>query len=327
MNIFINRKAVSGPWGGENSFMGALCKDLKNNGHTIVTTLDNKIDIALINALTLIDINTVKTLHSRNIPIIHRKVGFIVSGSEEIRAVHNGVVEGDRRQIEFSPYIRHSVFQSQYSYDFFTREGFEGPHSIIHNGVDEKKFNLNNRSLFGLKEEPRRFWDGKEPFKILIVSWSNDKNKGFHYYEEIDKQLAGREDVKFTFAGRRPEGLEFKNIKTYPPQNHKKLANLYRSHHALLFLGREETCSNTILEGINCGLPIIFHNSGASPETAGPYGTVFGNDIFSCIETIQRNYLDIVKNIPNNPYKISQVAPKYRKIIDDVYREWREEHS
>ena len=51
--IFINRKAVKGPWGGENSFMGALCKFLEKN-YELTTNIDSNFNLALINALTLI---------------------------------------------------------------------------------------------------------------------------------------------------------------------------------------------------------------------------------------------------------------------------------
>ena len=70
--IFINRKRVTGPWGGENSFMGALCKVLQNK-YEITTDINSKYNIALINALTLISSSDIEYIYSKGIPIIHRK--------------------------------------------------------------------------------------------------------------------------------------------------------------------------------------------------------------------------------------------------------------
>ena len=57
--IFINRKVVKGPWGGENSFMGALCKFLEKN-YELTTDIDSNFNLALINALTLINYEDIK---------------------------------------------------------------------------------------------------------------------------------------------------------------------------------------------------------------------------------------------------------------------------
>lgn len=320
--IYVNRKAVKGPWGGENSFMGALCGWLEQQGYSIVTNRDARIDLALLNALTQIDIEWVRELYSRNVPIIHRKVGFIVSGSKEIRAVDDqGIVEGDRRQIAFSPYIRHSVFQSHYSEETFRRQGFEGPATVIYNGVNETKFNRNYRRFWGLKTSPRDWWRPGLPFNVLIVSWSNDPAKGFADYQAVDRVIPSMQNVSFTFAGRRPEGVQFQNIRSLPPQNHKKLANLYRDHHALLFLGRHETCSNTILEAMNCGLPVIFHPSGSNAETAGPAGIAWSGDIQQDILDLQQKYDQAIKTLDSLPYRISVVGPKYRDLIEQVLAE------
>ncbi|RED44285.1 glycosyltransferase [Aestuariispira insulae] len=322
MKIFINRKVIRGPWGGANSFLVALGRWLEKHGHIVTNKINEDFDIALLNALTLeLNLETVKKIYDRGIPIIHRKTGMVVSGSPEIRAMRDGVVEGDRRQIAFSPYVKHSIFQSQYSRDFFTQEGFSGEATVIRNGVDENIFNLFHPRWFGLKHEKRNYWDGKNPLKVLAVSWSCDPAKGFELYQKIDKEIAGRIDVQVTFVGRLPEGVMFENIPTNRPLPHRKLAEFYRSNHVLLFLGREETCSNTILEGMNCGLPVIFHPSGSSPENVGENGVAYEGNFFHCLESIKKNYHDMVERLEHNPYRISLVGPQYEDVLKRVYQE------
>ena len=56
---------VKGPWGGENSFMGALCKFLEN--YEITTDIDSNFNLALINALTLINYEDIKKIYKRDV--------------------------------------------------------------------------------------------------------------------------------------------------------------------------------------------------------------------------------------------------------------------
>lgn len=318
MRILVNRKAVRGPWGGENSFMGALCGWLESQGHSIVTDPDDRADIALLNALTLIDLDHVRRIADRGIPIVHRKTGFTCRGSDELRAVTNGIVEGDRRQIAFGPYVGCSVFQSRYSRDLFVQQGFQGPHVIIHNGVDEAKFGQVETRLFGLRKARRRFWTPGTPIKVLTVSWSPDASKGFDDLVAIDRGLDAGRDVEYRFVGRLADGVRFRNIAMLPPQSHRRLARTYRCHHVLVFLGRHESCSNTILEAINCGLPIIYHPSGANPETAGPYGVPFEGDFAAALDAIRRDYDRLTRSTADNPYRISLVGPRYLDVLEKV---------
>ena len=88
----------------------------------------------------MINFKNIEEIYNRGIPIIHRKTNYIVSGSNLMRSKKNGIVVGDKMQIDFSKFVSHSIFQSKFSKSLQS-EGFKGNFSIIENGADDEKFN------------------------------------------------------------------------------------------------------------------------------------------------------------------------------------------
>ena len=141
VRVYVNFTEHRGPYGGANSFLRSLTQALRKRGVEIVLDEREDADLALLNALTEdIDLAFVERIARRDIPIVHRKVGYRASGSQELRAEVDGVIVGNRHQIEFTPYLVHTIFQSEYSRNEFESMGFNGPSTIIPNGVDELVF-------------------------------------------------------------------------------------------------------------------------------------------------------------------------------------------
>jgi glycosyltransferase involved in cell wall biosynthesis len=243
------------------------------------------------------------------VPIVHRKVGYRASGAPEMRALReDGAVRGDVLQLEFTPYLAHSIFQSAYSRDVFVAAGFAGPSSVVHNGVDESIFNQRRRVM----------WDGHEPMRVAVSTWSTDMLKGFEDYARIDAELDGRRDVVVTLYGRTRDDVRFRNIRDGGAHRRKPLARRLRSAHALLQLARWETCSNALLEGINCGLPPIFIDSGSNKEIAAEYGVEFQGSFDTALDELRERYGDLQARTRTNPYRISTVARRYLEILESV---------
>ena len=47
---------------------------------------------------------------------------------------------------------------------------------------------------------------------------------------------------------------------------------LYKSSDVFLHPSENDNCPNVVLEAMSSGLPIIYHNSGGTPEIASDYG-------------------------------------------------------
>jgi glycosyltransferase involved in cell wall biosynthesis len=319
MRVYMNFNEVRGPYGGANSFLRTLREGVRGAGIGVTNDVRADVDVAFLNALTDgIDLDFVRGVAERGIPIVHRKVGYAVSGSPEMRAIKDGVVHGDRLQVEFSPYLAHTIFQSAYSRDVFLESGFDGAFSVIHNGVDERVFNLVVASRLGRRGRRRTFWRAPEPLRVIISTWSPDPNKGFPEFEKIDRALADVRDVELSLVGQKPDGVEFTHIRHLPPRPARRLAVLLKDQHVLLHLARLETCSNALIEGINCGLPPIYLDSGSNEELATECGVRYDGDFFAAVEAVRDRYDGLVARCAENPYRLSTVLPRYLDVLEAV---------
>ena len=318
MLVYLNARPRSGAYGGANAFLRSLVGELERRG--VRTTADpaDPFDVGLLNALTEgLDLDAVRRLADRGRPLVHRKTGYLGRGSVGQRAIVGGVVLGDAQQVAFDPYLAHTIFQSRYSRDVFVATGHRGSSSVIHNGVDEGVFNLDQRR-FPFGQRRRSFWRPGEPIHVVISSWSSDENKGFPEYRRIDGQLDGRADVRVTLVGRAPADAGFERIRVLRPRGPRRLADTLRRGHVILQLAKWETCSNALLEGLNCGLPAVYLDSGANAEIAAPYGVAYEGDLFASLDRVRERYADVVARLPENPYRIRLVADRYLEVLESV---------
>ena len=54
------------------------------------------------------------------------------------------------------------------------------------------------------------------------------------------------------------------------------IVDIMQKHHIFLTTKIYDPCSNTIIEAMSCGLPVIFHNSGGNLELVSDAGWGFG---------------------------------------------------
>lgn len=310
MRVYLNFTPREEPSGGANSFLRTLVQELGRRGVSWTNDPTSRVDVALLNALTDgLRLDHVMRLAGRGVPVVHRKTGFRARGAPGLRAVVEGVVLGDAHQIAFSPYLAHSVFQSEYSRDVFEAAGFSGPAEVIPNGADARVF---HPPLDG------RRWQPGTPLRLVAATWSTDPSKGFAHFASIDDQLAGRSDVVVTLVGRVPPGTRYRAIRVRPPLVAHDLADVLRGHDALLQLTEHESCSNALIEGLNCGLPVIYLESGANPEMAGPYGVPWRGDLERALSDLRDRYAGFRSRLEGNPYKIEQVADRYLALLERV---------
>lgn len=280
MKIMFTLKPPSGSYGGGAFFVKNISRYLVQKGHRITYNLDRDIDVLIIidprksdyNRYSLNDVINYKNNVNPNVKIIHR-----VNECDPKREVSINLEPLLLKAIQFADHV---VFISEWLKEYFINKySLNINHSCILNGCNQNDFFPSvNKKLQGKT-------------KIVTHHWSNNYLKGFHIYNEIDKLLEHRNDIEFTFIGNYNVNYKPKNIKLLPPTSGKDLGNLIRENDIYLTATQFEPCGMHHIEGLSCGLPILYcEGGGAIKEVCDKVGEEFNN-----IETLL-NKLDIVKN-------------------------------
>jgi len=130
--------------------------------------------------------------------------------------------------------------------------------------------------------------------RLIATSWSDNWKKGFAYYKWLDEHL-DFDKYSMTFIGRSP--IEFSNIVHLSPMTSEEIAFQLAKHDVFITASEKDPCSNSLLEALHSGLPVVALNDGGHPELVGTGGKLFSNkeEIVEKIETC-KNELDILKN-------------------------------
>ncbi|OGR06699.1 MAG: hypothetical protein A2511_09410 [Deltaproteobacteria bacterium RIFOXYD12_FULL_50_9] len=298
-----------GPWGGSNQFLKALRKELRAQGHYCDDIDDAEALIfgghPFATQYNLHDLLALKNKYPAKI-IIYRIDGPI--------SFYRGRDKEFDQSIAFicRAFVDGIVFQSRWSFEqnkrfFKTVAPYE---TIISNAVDCEMFYASDKTSNYNHEHP----------KIIATSWSSNLKKGFEIYEYIDQALDFSK-FEMTFVGNSP--IRFKNIKMKEPVPQPELANLLRNNDIYITASEKDPCSNSLLEAIACGLPVIALNSGGHPELIGAGGELFNGcgDVIAAIEKVATNYDSYRLNLP--VYSISSVARQYYDFVDTIYDDMR----
>ena len=152
--------------------------------------------------------------------------------------------------------------------------------------------------------------------------------KGFDIYERIGQLLSikpYRDLFQFTYVGNLPLGIYLPNTKIIPNITGFELGDILRQHHIYVTAARNEAAGMHHVEGMRCGLPVLFLNSGALPEYCGPYGIEFNlADFDQKLIEISERYPELQSKVRNCPYTSDWMAEKYENIFKKQNIYWIE---
>ena len=318
MKISINTKITEGAWGGSNQFVKILTEHLIQHGHKVTFTLKGDIDLILMihpsyTGMRSYDINDIRSYlscHPATL-MVHR-----VNTCDERRGYgnENEIILGANK------YANYTIFISSFLRDLYVHNGFDQkrPHCIILNGADEEVFNPENRVD----------WKPTDKLKIITHHWANAYTKGFDIYERLDLLLGTKpfsDLFEFTFIGNAPKGLHFKHTRVIQPLASLELAQAIKQHHIYLTATRNEPAGMHHLEGMRCGLPILYLNSGALPEYCSPYGIEFTLINFEeKLLAMREYYSELCQNVLKCPYTGSWMAVQYETLFKNLIAQRRE---
>lgn len=317
MLISINAKIIEGAWGGGNQFVKYLIQHLRKAGHEVIFSLKSpKIDLILMihpNKYPKIrdfGINEIKSyLYCHHNTVLVQRVNT----SDE----RKGSNDENEMILEANRWADYTVFISTYLRDFYVHKGFDPNrlHQVILNGADEKIFNPAGRAD----------WKPEEKLKIVTHHWSNNYMKGFDIYERLDL-LLGTEPFcnlfEFTVIGNIPKGLNFNHTRTIPPISGQELAQVLKINHIYLTASRNEPAGMHHIEGMRCGLPVLYLNSGALPEYCSPFGIEFNLINFEKkLLEMRDRYLELRQKVLECPYTGKWMATQYEELFTRLVNE------
>jgi len=305
VNILFEFK--SGPWGGGNQFLLALKNYLiKINKYE---EDPEKAKIILFNSFP--DLKITKKILSlkmkKSPPIIIMRLDgpvFLVRGrdkhvDEEIYRFSENITDG-------------IIFQSKWS----RRENYKlglkyAPfETVIMNAPDPLIFNKKGKIRFSAKRKAR----------LIATSWSSNWNKGFETYKWLDENLDFKR-YEMTFVGNSP--IKFKNIRHLSPMKSKDLAKMLKKNDIYITASKKDPCSNSLIEAMRCGLPIIALRDGGHPEIVKKGGEMFdtSKEIPVLIKKITDNYKKYPREI--NLPSIEDVGKKYCQFVQQIYKKFK----
>lgn len=231
-------------------------------------------------------------------PYVYRVdgIGHDTSRTDDyLTIINNQIIDGINKAIGV-------VYQSEFSKKLTETNLNIKPirNTVILNGTNLEKFNSkgdNHRSKLGIPSNALVF--------ITSAKWRPRKRLKDMINVFIDFQEKYNEEVYFIVVGDSEIKIEHKNIIRVPEINNEELPTYLRTANIYLFFSWLDSCPNSVVEAIACGLPIICINTGGTPEIikATNGGIVVDADL-------DYNYKAV--NLQDPP------KPDYEKIIDAI---------
>ena len=311
MKISIGSKIVEGPWGGGNLFVKNLSQYLIGNGHKVIYDLSEPdIDLILLtdprsrkessSSFNHIEINRYKEHVNRNVKVIQR-----INECDERKDTENI----NEFYLEASNSADHVVFVSSWLENIYLNLGMEMKKtSVILSGSNTDIFNPINAD----------FLKKGMPVRLLTHHWSSHKNKGFEIYKLIDDLIETKkwkDKLEFTYIGNVSPDYKFNNSNILKPLAGEELASEIRKHHIYITASINEPSGNHHIEAAQCGLPILYIDSGGIPEYCEGFGISFNDDFEKKLEIIISEYDKHKNNMKNYPFNSEKMCEEYFELF------------
>lgn len=303
--IHILYEFVEGPWGGGNQFLKALREYFRKTG--VYSENPEDADVILFNSYPFGSeylFNFVLKL-KKNLDkiLIHRVDGPIsyVRGKDKIL---------DEIIFQFNElFADGTIFQSGWSREKNSEIGMiKSPYEIIIiNAPDPTIFNHDHKKTVD------------EKIKLIATSWSANIRKGFDIYRYLDKHLDFNK-YEMTFVGNSP--IQFKKIKWIKPVTSQELAKILKEHDIFIIASTNDPCSNSLIEALHCGLPVVARNDGGHPEITGEAGELFEDEkgAIDAIEKVAQDYGHYQTRI--NLPSFDVVGERYYKFAKNIHEDY-----
>jgi glycosyltransferase involved in cell wall biosynthesis len=305
-----------GPYGGGNQWLSQLSSYLKRCGYAVQFHLDEHVDCVTGThtglsgrlAFSYEDVLRAKAKNPRLVCIQRINDNDVRKGTDAM----DRMLAGANRAADYT------VFVSEWLRDYHDSRWFDAakPHSVILNGADPSIFHPLGAAA----------WREDRPLRLVTHHWSDNMSKGFDLYQKIDTELASGElqDVELWVIGRWPAKIEWRKARTFPPCVGRKLADLLRQCHGYVTASRHEPGAMHPVEGLQCGLPLLYHReTGGTVELGRKYGMELSDDTVAAIVRFREGYDELRQKVLEDPPSGDAMCLTYRRLIQRLIAEAR----
>ena len=218
----------------------------------------------------------------------------------------------DSRQARSNALADLTIFQSDYSqksttqlYKIISMSG-----TIIHNPIDTQLFNPDDAKV-----------SLAEGFRVCVSSFSTNRMKGTW---QVPLLASANPDIQFILCGNYAPMDNLPNIHQLGTLEREELAQVMRSCDVFLNLSLKEACPNVVVEALASGLPVLYVDSGGTPELVGNAGLPITIDTFRQQLDNIRAELDMYRQLARNravqQYSYDVIFPQYWQAITSSQR-------
>lgn len=317
MKISIGSKIVDGPWGGGNLFIKNMTEYLVSQGHEVINSLsESNIDLILLtdprnkressSTFNHIDIAKYKKYVNKNVKVVQR-----INECDERKGT-NGVNE---LYLTASKVADKVIFVSSWLENIYLDLGMSKEKTIVILAGA-------NRNIFNDKDSSE--WIENTKLKLVTHHWSSNENKGFKYYQEINKLIKSekwKDKIEFTYIGNINPDYDLSNTRILKPLSGKELATEIKKNHIYITGTINEPSGNHHIEAAQCGLPILYLESGGVPEYCQEYGVGFKNNIEKSLELLINNYQEYRNKLKNYPHNSDKMCNDFLFCFEELVNE------
>ena len=309
--VAINMRPVFASWGGGNQWLLQISRYLRFCGYRVQHDLNGEVDAILMNhsgltgklSISLEQVQAYRERHPR-VRVLHR-----INDNDARKKTR----EMDARLARFDAVADHTFFISEWLRDHHAANWFDRAkaHTCVLNGADPAAFHpVGNRA-----------WREGEPLRLVTHHWSDNWMKGFGVYREIDELIAAGKLPGFELwiVGRWPKEIAWKAARTFPPASGEALAALLRQCHVYVTASLHEPGGMHFIEGLQCGLPMIFHEDGGGiVEIGRRFGLGFRDDVTAALHGIRERYAEFRGKVLAEPPSGDRMCIAYREVIQQT---------
>ena len=310
MKISIGSKIKTGPWGGGNLFVINLKEYLESQNHEVVFDLnDDDIDIILLtdprlvsesSSFDYIDVILYKKLVNPNPIIFHR-----INECDE----RKNTKKLNKFMLKANNVADYTIFVSSWIKNLYSKLGHNKPSSVILSGSNTKIFNRNDFNT----------WDKNKKFKIVTHHWGSNWNKGFDAYKKLDDLLIDNfwsQKIEFSYIGNLPTKFNFINSKHIKPLSGMELSKELKKNNLYITGSLNEPSGNHHIEASQCGLPVLYINSGGVTEYCKEYGVEFNIDnLEEKLNYTLMNYEQLFEKMISYPQNHIKMCQEYLALF------------